>query len=186
MLFLLGPSGSGKTTLADAMIESLNILHICFDRDDGKNGVDEERLRNEWNTFLDDKCPLPLAKKVQCRINSGLHKGAIITCPSGIMPIEYHMEGSSCYLSRAFLIRMAGCGIRHVVLYGPKVACMHAAMNRNDGRVDNEASWCESNHFWYDRFLPEQFSDSILETFCSGNRRDIFDLIQEFSRRFIA
>jgi hypothetical protein len=169
--------------LGDALERELGVLHILFDGHPKGDGVGGMGLRGEWDAMLRGRKPQPLADEVRRRIGASGYSGAVISCPSGVMPAE-DGQAAPWHFPRSLLEAMAAIGVRCAVLIGPHEACMDAAINREGSEVSVE-TWCRDNSNWND-FQPLRFPECVLEAFSAGKRRSVSDLVQEFQRRFLA
>ena len=182
ILFILGPSGAGKTTLGDQLAQH-GVLHINFDRPDC-NGVDRERLRKEWNAFLDDRNPQPLADAIRQRMQSSGAKGASITCPSGIVP-STAAGANGCELSRAYLSQMRTVGFHTIILHGTRDDCLAAFQCREagTGRGLGQDWWDANNAYWQYMFQPTDFAGEVLSAFSSGQHRPLAELVAQIQTK---
>lgn len=134
VVFLLGPSGVGKTTLGDALERDAGMLHILFDGHPAGNGVDVAGLRPQWEALLGARNPQPLAGEVRRRVEAGGRSGAVISCPSGIMPAQ-DGRAAAWHFPRSLVTTMASVSVRCAVLVGPAEACTEAAVHRAGSKV---------------------------------------------------
>ena len=177
LLFIVGPSGVGKTHLADSMAVR-GIVHVNFDRRDG-NGVDIAGLRESWDSLLNDREPRPLADALREMVG-GVCTGAVITCPSGIMPSN-NSNAPAWYLSRTDLAMMKDRGLQTVILYGRREDCLNSFLER-ERRLQStlkEEDWVLNNSDWFNGFRETDFSDCVHHTFHHGERRSTSEVTQD-------
>lgn len=182
IVFLLGPSGAGKTTLGDALVQH-SMLHANFDRPDCV-GVDRECLRTEWNAFLDDRNPLPLAEAIRSRVQAAGRRGAVVTCPSGIVPSTV-AGARGVELPREYLTRMAVVGLCTVILHGSRVDCIASFLRRESAAQSGRGPdwWDANNAYWHRTFQPAEFSGDVLPAFTNGRHRPVAELVAEIRTR---
>lgn len=172
ILFVLGPSGCGKSTLAGWASTDLNLLHIEIDRfpDDG---IDLERLRNEWDAFWNHADPQRLITELRRRAQAAGFRGAILSFPSGVVPKHAQVAAAKA------------AGIRFVVLYGSGADCVDAFLKREEasGRKLNSDHWVANNAHSYAVFSLPTFRAYRLEVFRRGRFRTRGELIAEVSAR---
>ena len=167
ILLVLGPSGAGKTTIGEALAKQAHMLHLDFDQSP-KNGVDEEGLRSEWDAFVDRR-PDVLAGAVLARVNAGSFRGAVITCPGGVV------------LSRDEILGAERCGFRAAILFGPPAACRAAFLNGSHGGL-GAAHWDDNNKH-YAAFGSPELEDYRVAVFRGSDRRPVSEILVEVQAR---
>ncbi len=172
IILMFGPSGVGKSTLAKWITEDLNFLHINFDRWDGE-GMDEKIIINEWNDFFQNLAAENLKKVIDENIKIQNKQGAVITFPSNVLPTIAHIR------------RAEKSGIRTVILYGPKEACMKAFLTREKaiGRNLGLDHWNKYNKLFYDGFSRSEFLPYTIDAFNNDDRRSRTSLIDDVKKK---
>jgi hypothetical protein len=167
ILLILGPSGVGKTTIGEALAKQTHMLHLDFDQYP-KDGVDEEGLRAEWDAFLEQR-PAALADAVLAKVDAGSFRGAVITCPSGVV------------LSGDEILDAERCGFRAVVLFGPPAACRAAFLNGPHSGL-GAAHW-DLNNRRYAVFGSPELESYRVAVFRRTDRRPVSEILAEVQAR---
>jgi gluconate kinase len=125
--FILGPSGVGKTTVSREIAERQAWLWYEIDefsRDDGKNGIDAEAIRNEWDVYWERYSPSKLIQTLLARMKHHRKQGVILSF-------------SSTLILQDERLRPLKGNIDVVYLYGTKAQCLEAFLARERDKRRN-------------------------------------------------
>ncbi len=82
ILFLGGPSGSGKSSFASKYLTSLGWIHLEIDQHP-KDGIAEQKLRAEWDSFYADHNPTSLHEELLRRADRA--PGIVLSFPGNLV-----------------------------------------------------------------------------------------------------
>lgn len=173
IVFLIGPSGVGKSDLACHVASELHFLPLELDLPDGRDGIDMEGLRAEWNLYWEGSDPDPLASALQHRIGESHCAGSILSFSSLAVPSQEQLTAA----------RQAG--ISFVLMYGSGADCLRSFLEREHqlNRGLDEDHWVRHNACSYALFSSPRFDRYRLEAFAGGKHRERAELVKEIAHR---
>lgn len=131
ILFLGGPSGSGKSHFAAKHLASLGWRHLEIDQQ-SKNGIDEQNLRAEWDTFFVRQDPRLLREELLRRADGA--PGVVLSFPGNLIFPAQH-------------IRTADGVFQFAYLFGHPAHCLASFLDRErrSGRGLDANHWDANN-----------------------------------------
>lgn len=129
---ILGPSGAGKSSFGQWLAAERNWLHLEVDQYP-RDGIEEHRLRAEWDEFYERGNPRLLGEVLQERLAANSKIGCVLTFPGCLM------------LSPERIVAAAQVGIRTIYQYGSAAHCITAFLKRKQNILGLD-HWILNNH----------------------------------------
>ena len=165
--FILGPSGSGKSVVASHLAQSDNLLWLELDL--CVEGTAHHGFRTEWEDFLDNARPEPLASKLDALAAPAEKRAVVLSFPGYPIFEPCHMRAARNHFRIAYLT-------------GTKDQCLQAFLDREaqNGRHLPREYWekCSESFFEFLRFSA--VPTTCIPAFASnGNRRSLGDICDD-------
>lgn len=150
---ITGPSGAGKTQVCRWMAED-GFLHLDGDLRVG-NGINESKIRSEWNQFWERGDPGRLAETMRKRAVEAGASGTLLSLPSTAV---FNLE-------RVTVTR--SIGLQTILLFGCPENCIRAFLARERTMAEpmDEAHWHRNNDHACEAYRDAGFDAVRLEAF---------------------
>jgi gluconate kinase len=169
IIFVLGPSGVGKSELSSALAKKLDYEFYEIDQHPA-DGIDEHKLRREWDEFWLNGRPEPFVDALRERAHAAEKKGIVLGFPSMLILKGAHLRGLSGK-------------VRVVYLTGTEGQCLDAFLAREQktGRGLNALHWAENNQSVFDFLKTEEAKLHIVRAFDQNGRRNRQQVLSEMA-----
>jgi shikimate kinase len=157
---ILGPSGAGKSHFGQWLAAKQKWLHLEIDQC-GRDGIDVNKLRSEWDLFYNERNATPLGSALQNRLEDSAKQRGVLTFPGTVALSTDHMAAA------------AKAGMRTIYIYGSAANCITEFLNRErkSGRNLDINHWMQYCRFYMQMSLPD-FAASRIDVFThEGARR---------------
>lgn len=157
-LIITGPSGVGKSSFCE-FLQSQSWLYLEADQE-GRNGIDELRLRQEWDDFWGGGNARPLAGELKRRMTEGNYNAVVLSLPSGAIPSPELMQKAKDLLA-----------IR--ILYADPRYCLRSFIERErrTGRGLSSEHWDQNNQEVFKKISTSSYHWLLVDVFEADGER---------------
>jgi shikimate kinase len=167
---ILGPSGAGKSYFGKWLSSERDWLHLEIDLW-GIDGINENKLRSEWDSFYNGTKVRPLGEVLQNRLDVSAKQRGVLTFPGNLILTTGHIAAA------------ARAGMRIIYLYGSAANCITEFLDREQKNPRNIGinHWMQHNCYSYMQMSVPDLAASRIDVFThQGTRRpcaEIYDTL---------